>query len=541
MKFFKLSNICKLGILISSIIFSCILVGCSLLSNNSDELHDGYYRTLFMQPNGKFIVKDEVKEEDLSQAGLVYKVEMNEDKKLSQIIALFNNKPINTEWNDSSYAYYGSFAAITVEYQDGYIKYNFKDEKMQPTNGYYQFHSIRYKLDDKDKTNLKPVIAYGYDKDGNQKNDSLGFTQMIFTYNDKGLLTKVGYGNSNGERVINKWKEYETWFDYDKDIDKNPLPITVSNHGKDGNLMIDATGTAKRTYKFDDKNRIIEICHYNVDDNLKVRNTNSIDVFNITRLSYVWIGAGAITKYTYEQNSILPSEISFYGTDGQPLGISNLDNAASIKLGYSNNTSGYLNSQTTFGTDGIPLEVNNVATMKIERDEAGNVSKLEVYNKDNNLSITPIFKAAICEVKYNDNRQRIETSFFGTSGEPILVKEDNHEYHKETFEYDTDGNLIKTTYYDIEDQEINPSIINKNTILGIWQREDGYILNVDNANWGKASYEISSFNMTADGAEMKITLNGGRTVYQVTFSNNNPNEFSMKNLTTNVVEYYNRK
>lgn len=364
---------------------------------------------------------------------------------------------------------------------------------------------------------------------------------MIFTYNDKGLLTKVGYGNSNGERVINKWKEYETWFDYDKDIDKNPLPITVSNHGKDGNLMIDATGTAKRTYKFDDKNRIIEICHYNVDDNLKVRNTNSIDVFNITRLSYVWIGAGAITKYTYEQNSILPSEISFYGTDGQPLGISNLDNAASIKLGYSNNTSGYLNSQTTFGTDGIPLEVNNVATMKIERDEAGNVSKLEVYNKDNNLSITPIFKAAICEVKYNDNRQRIETSFFGTSGEPILVKEDNHEYHKETFEYDTDGNLIKTTYYDIEDQEINPSIINKNTILGIWQREDGYILNVDNANWGKASYEISSFNMTADGAEMKITLNGGRTVYQVTFSNNNPNEFSMKNLTTNVVEYYNRK
>lgn len=541
MKIFKLSNICKLSILISSIIFSCILAGCSLLSNNSDELHDGYYRTLFMQPNGKFIVKDEVKEEDLSQAGLVYKVEMNEDKKLSQIIALFNNKPINIEWNDSSYAYYGSFAAISVEYQDGYIKYNFKDEKMQPTKGYYQFYSIRYKLDDKDKTNLKPIIAYGYDKDGNQKNDNLGFTQMIFTYNDKGLLTKVGYGNSNGERVINKWKEYETWFDYDKDIDKNPLPITVSNHGKDGNLMIDATGTAKRTYKFDDKNRIIEICHYNVDDNLKVRNTNSIDVFNITRLSYVWIGAGAITKYTYEQNSILPSEISFYGTDGQPLGISNLDNAASIKLGYSNNTSGYLNSQTTFGTDGIPLEVNNVATMKIERDEAGNVSKLEVYNKDNNLSITPIFKAAICEVKYNDNRQRIETSFFGTSGEPILVKEDNHEYHKETFEYDTDGNLIKTTYYDIEDQEINPSVINKNTILGIWQREDGYILNVDNANWGKASYEISSFNMTADGAEMKITLNGGRTVYQVTFSNNNPNEFSMKNLTTNVVEYYNRK
>lgn len=541
MKIFKLSNICKLSILISSIIFSCILAGCSLLSNNSDELHDGYYRTLFMQPNGKFIVKDEVKEEDLSQAGLVYKVEMNEDKKLSQIIALFNNKPINIEWNDSSYAYYGSFAAISVEYQDGYIKYNFKDEKMQPTKGYYQFYSIRYKLDDKDKTNLKPIIAYGYDKDGNQKNDNLGFTQMIFTYNDKGLLTKVGYGNSNGERVINKWKKYETWFDYDKDIDKNPLPITVSNHGKDGNLMIDATGTAKRTYKFDDKNRIIEICHYNVDDNLKVRNTNSIDVLNIGRLNYIWIGAGAITKYTYEENSILPSEMSFYGTDGQPLGISNLDNIASIKWGYSNNTSGYLNSQTTFGTDGIPLEVNNVATMKIERDEAGNVSKLEVYNKDNNLSITPIFKAAICEVKYNDNRQRIETSFFGTSGEPILVKEDNHEYHKETFEYDTDGNLIKTTYYDIEDQEINPSIINKNTILGIWQREDGYILNVDNANWGKASYEISSFNMTADGAEMKITLNGGRTVYQVTFSNNNPNEFSMKNLTTNVVEYYNRK
>ena len=214
---------CKKIIFLALLCLTSILLlsGCS---GGSDELQAGYYGQMVMQPNGNFIGKDKIDDKKAATSGLVYKVEMNEQKKLSKITAMYNERPIDIGWFDTRHYQYSNFAVVALEYQDGYVKYNFKDASMQPVTGYYGAYSLRYKLNEKQI----PTIAYCYDKDGEQKENADGFAQMLFTYDDTGALIKVGYANSSGERVTTTWKEYEIKFKYDSNNKKNRLPIEVS-------------------------------------------------------------------------------------------------------------------------------------------------------------------------------------------------------------------------------------------------------------------------------------------------------------------------
>ncbi len=530
------------------IITMLVISGCAL--NASDELQAGYYKNIVMQPNGAFIAKNKIDDKKAAESGLVFKVEMNDQKKLSKITAMYNEQPIDIIWIDTKYSYYGKFAAIALEYQDGYIKYNFKDAHMQPSIGYYGAYSLRYKLDEK-KT---PTIAYCYNKDGEQKENIFGFAQMIFTYDDKGLLTKIGYANSSGERITTKWKEYEINFKYDKSGKKNSYPIEVSNCGKDGELLLSDTNTAKRVYKYDDKGRLIEIRHFGTDGSLRERTLDKFDMDGVI----AGIGAGAITKYKYEGERNLPSEISFYGKDEQLIGVKVLDNAASIKLKYSE--SGYSNEVSFWGTDGLPRAIDanafgkDIVTIKFVRDQFGNQTQLALYNKDGNLTALKGTKSAIQRAKYDNKHQQIEDSYFGTSEEPVEIVEKGRTFHKKTMEYDDDGKLIKSTYYDKDDKEINGSALNGNAILenssvtnfyGIWymdgpsMAESGKIAitereivriplhdadRIPKNTWKRNSFTVSSVNVNPstgqgfailkfdDGSMNKFTLYSGNTM-----------------------------
>jgi len=503
-----------LGCLVSMFLIS----GCSSnVFGGSDELQAGYYKQMIMQPNGIFIGKEKIDEKKATSSGLVYKVEMNEQKKLFKITAMYNEQPFDQEWFDTKHFCYGKFAVVAMEYQDGYVKYNFKNARMQPTTGYYGSYSLRYKLDDK----KVPTIAYCYNKDGEQAENGNGFAQMIFTYDDKGFLTKVGYGNSSGERVTTKWKDYETQLKYDKNSKKNSLPIEVSNHGKDGELMLDSMNIAKRVYKYDDKDRLSEIRHFGTDGNLRER---SLDKFHLNRM-LGGIGAGAITKYKYQGEKKLPSEISFYGKDEQLVGVQALDNAASIKI--KGDDSGNVIEVSFFGTDGLPRALDektfgkDVVTMKAKLDDFGNVIETAIYNKDGNLTALKGTKSAIERDKYDDKRQQIEVSYFGTSEEPVEITDKGHTFHKKTMEYNDDGKLTKTTYYDKTDKEINGTATNSNNLgmtsfYGRWymdgpnMAESGHIIindrevirvplhdvaRIPQDTWSRNSYTVSSVNI----------------------------------------------
>jgi len=515
-----------LGCLISMLFIN----GCAFnFFGDSDELQAGYYKTMVMQPNGNFIGKDKIDDKKAAESGLVYKVEMNEQKKLSKITAMYHEQPMNIEWFDTTYSCYGDFSVVSVEYQDGFVKYNFKNARMQPTPGYYGSYSLRYKVDEK----KVPTIVYCYNKDGEQSDNSRGFAQMIFSYDENGLLIRIGYGNSGGERVITKSKDYEVNLKYDKNAKKNSYPIEVSNHGKDGELMLDIMDTAKKTYKYDDKGRLIEIRHFGTDGNLKDRTLNE---FYMSRM-IGGIGASAITKYKYEGDQKRPSEISFYGKDEQPAGVAILDNAASMKIKY--NDFGDVVEVGVFGTDGLPRAVNATTygkegiILKSKLDEFGNMIEVALYNKDGNLTAIKGTKGAIQKFKYDDKRQKIEESYFGTSEEPVEGIDQGHVFHKKIMEYDDEGKMTNTIYYDKDSKEIGRNNPNNATQVNNSPTQDNSDIAKFYGKWymdGPTMADSGAIEIT-DREVIRIPLHDAdkipkntwkRNAYTVSGSNVNP-------------------
>ena len=86
-------------------------------------------------------------------------MEFNENKKLSKITPMIGDHIVTISWRDTLGHTY-SFSTLTVEYQDDFIKYNFKDAHMGARRGYYDAYAIRYKIVDQ-----KVKIAYLYNSE----------------------------------------------------------------------------------------------------------------------------------------------------------------------------------------------------------------------------------------------------------------------------------------------------------------------------------------------------------------------------------------
>lgn len=116
------------------LVFCCILLlGCASNEKNVGK-HEfmplkfaGYYSDLRFAPNGEFFVRGKLNEEEAKKHGVVFKVEVDENKRIKQITAMDGGNPINTEWYDTLYFYSGivreaftnrDFSIITMEYQD---------------------------------------------------------------------------------------------------------------------------------------------------------------------------------------------------------------------------------------------------------------------------------------------------------------------------------------------------------------------------------------------------------------------------------------
>ena len=431
---------------------SVVFTGCG--SNSSSKLSDyetitssGFYKDVRMQPNGEFIAKQKINEAESETSGVVYKVDFNSDKKLEKITSMYGGTPITTLWKDTADRSY-NLSTVTVEYQDGYEKYNFKNSRMAPCKGFYDVYSIRFKLSD-DKKQHK--VAYMYNKNGEQAVNNLGFAQMLFVYDDKDNLVKVGYANINGERIVTTNKEYETRFKYDK----SKRPIEVANYGKDESLMVDATGIAKTTYKLDESGRVVEARHFGADESLKERNLSKthIDDVDIVNMS-----AGAITKYTYSGDNLSPDKISFYGKDEQALGIKSSGNIATYKFKYSDK--GDLTEVSTYGTDDSPLPLDkenigdNVVKVGFSYDNSGNLTKFIFYGKDDNMVVASKLNAAECHMKYDDKRRRIEEAYFGTGGDAININDEGKTFHRKVYEYNDDDEVTQYIYYDKDGKEV---------------------------------------------------------------------------------------
>ena len=376
----------------------------------------GYYADLRVMPNGEFLVRGKIKDEDVDKSGLVYKVEMNEKQQVSQIASIYRGKPINSEWRDTLNNTY-FFAVVAVEYQGDYKKYVFQGNDMSVCRGLYGANTIRYKYDEKKKNY---GIGYLYDYKEEQKGGR--YSQIWIDYGDKGQIVKLSYFNKNGERVSNDSKHYETRLKYDESKELS-FPIEVANYGQDGNLIPDNYGIAKVVYVYDAKKRLTEVQYFGSDESLafkKFRGTG--DLWDFTEISYT---CGAITKYEYADDGIMPVKKLFFGKEGQPIAISGNYPCAAIVYTYTNE--GRMASKSMLGTDDMPCTGKWSEASKIVYgyDDNGNLESVSFYGKDNNRATRdtwPDVPVSILKFKYDDNHRRIETSYLGIDGKVFLIQ-----------------------------------------------------------------------------------------------------------------------
>ena len=372
----------------------------------------GYYADLRVMPNGEFLVRGKFKDEEADKSGLVYKVEMNDSKQVNQITSIYKGKPINSEWRDTLNDTY-IFAAVTIEYQEDYKKYVFQGEDMSICRGLYGANWIRYKYDEKRKNY---IIAYLYDNKEEQQGGR--YSQIWIEYGDRGQIAKLSYFNKNGERVSNNNKHYETRLKYDESK-ASVFPIEVANYGQDGSLIPDNYGIAKTVYVYDVKSRLTEVRYFGPDESLgfkKYRGTG--DLWDFTSISYTY---GAITKYVYADDGIMPVKKLFLGKEGQPMAVNGNYPCAAIVYTYTNE--GRIASKSLLGTDDMPCTGKWSEASKIVYgyDDNGNLESVSFYGKDNNRVTTDKTRpVSIIKYKYDDNHRKIETSYFGTDGNPVM-------------------------------------------------------------------------------------------------------------------------
>ena len=410
---------------------------------------EGYYGDLRMQPNGIFLVRDKMTEAESKNAGVVYKVELNEEKKINKITAMQGGIPISIEWRDTMNNEF-KFSAVTIEYLEDRVRYNFRSSRMAATPGFYDAYSIAYKLGE-DKKNF--TVAYLYNKDGEQSTTSRGYAQMFFTYDDKGNLSKLAFADDGGNRVTNSNKEYELRFKYGN---KPGLITEIANYGKDGSLMVTASGIAKTTFKLDEKNRVVEVKHFGSDEMLKDKNNPNLELSK----ALTSVSAGAITRYAYDGVSDNVSKISFLGKDEQAEGIKDWGNISSFELKYS--PEGWLSSIASFATDDTPIALDknlfgdNVVKLGFERDNFGNLSKVIFYGKEDNPVTSAKLGAAERRYKYDEKRRQTGQEYYGTGGEKIAINDTakGFKYHGFTYEYNDDDERTLVIYYDTNANEV---------------------------------------------------------------------------------------
>lgn len=413
----------------------------------------GYYKDLVLMPNGEFLVKDKISEADAASGGVVYKVDLNDNKAVEKVTSMYAGSAINTEWRDIQNRKFNA-ACITLEYQDGYIKYNFKNSRMNATKGYCGAYSIRYKIDE--QNNRK--IAYLYNKKSEQAVNESGYSQLLFTYDDKGNLSKVAYANSNGDRVVTSHRDYETRFKYSEG---SIHPSEVANYGKDDALMVNEYGVAKTAYAFDDKGRLKEARHFGSDEALREKNMPEPKV----DVAFDSISAGAITKYSYEGDNIRPSRISFYGKDEQPLAIKAWGSMASFVIKY--NEHNMISSVSALAPDDTPVAIDakvlgsNVVEVRCGYDDTGNVNRFTMFGKDGNMIVSDVLKCAEVRMTYDDKRRLSETAYYGTGEDQIDAFTDGHYAHRKTNEYNDDDEIVATIYYNKANAEVFKRVSNK--------------------------------------------------------------------------------
>lgn len=278
-----------------------------------------------------------------------------------------------------------------------------------------------------------------------------GATQNIFTFDDRGFVTKVTYFDAD----VKPKAHPHGYFSESADYNEQGLRTKRAFFNNKGGATRTKWGYASEKVEYDDNGNIVRVLYYDKQDSLTYHRDgyaiveNKYDVFgNLKEIRYldingnptVWKKGYAIERYEYNDKGNLVAQ-EFIDQDGNLT--LNKQGYARFEAEYDNN--GNAIKVTYFGKDSLmTFNKDGHQIVRNDFDENTNIQKRAYFDSAGNLTLTKD-AYAIQIIKYNSSGLAIELTHFGKWDEPVKRSEG---YHKEERDYDDRNRIALITYYD---------------------------------------------------------------------------------------------
>ncbi|WP_026759872.1 hypothetical protein [Selenomonas ruminantium] len=430
-------------VLLVLIITTFLISGCNFPWEGQDKgLDAGYYKRIYLLPHGQFVGIEKVNGE-AAHKGVVYKVELDELKRIKEVVAVYNDKPINVYWGLDLVNVSNRFAKIVINYEDnGNMTYNFLSDNDKPVSWQADIAAIRFtnsnksSLPDKAEyltTDMTPVSNNGHD------------LIAKFTYNHNLLETiKLSGWLKSGDDLQLK-------FYYDSNFIMHRLPVGMESTDMDGRLYPFLGDVARIVWQYDKQNRLIKKQFLGADGEM-VNGNMSIYTLVFDQIRGNYERYCSYFTCSYDENNFSPNKISFYNANGE---LWSSKSTASVTpqpiYRFTYNNDGDLTKIETENADGNAAELYaDIYGKGYAYDDVGNIKELTYYDADGQPALTKAKYAKwrrVCDT----HRRVSEVAYFGINDEKVnaALRNDGkiHYYHKLVVERNSDGSVSQYKYY----------------------------------------------------------------------------------------------
>ena len=426
-----------------------LVAGCYFPWEGQDKgLDSAYYRQVYMLPNGRFVGIEKIKGE-ATQKGLVYKAEMDEEKRLKEVVAVYNDKPINASWGLDIAGTPITLAKITITYEaNGSMIYRFYSQNNKTVEWQMGAAAIRFKEIDKQGLPAKAEYLNGEMKPINNRGQALA---AQFTYGDYNMLETMVLSG-----ILKSGEDLQMKFYYDKNFIMHRLPIGMEITDVDGNLRPGFGNIARIIWQYDKQNRLIKKQFFGVDGELT---NGNMFVNNLVpdRTNRIYERFCAFIDCVYDENQYYPSKITFYSADGElwkSYGSATIVPQPICKFDY--DEAGNLSKVESEDSEGKAAELySGIYALGYAYDDMGNLKECTFYNSEGQPALME-GKFAKWRQVYDTYRRVTEVAYFGVNDEKInaAIRETGkvHYFHRKVMERDSDGNIDQILYYNANDK-----------------------------------------------------------------------------------------
>ena len=439
----------KIG-LFCLLIAMMLVAGCKFPWNGQDKgLDAGYYKQVYLLPHGQFVGIEKLKADAVSK-GLVYKVEMDEMKRVKDVTAVYNDKPIDANWGLDIAGDTMRFAKVAISYDDSSMTYSFLSANDKKVSWQAGVAAVRFTELNKQglpgkaeylNEDMSPVINKGHN------------LTSEFTYNDYDMLETMKLSG-----WLRSGEDLQLKFYYDQNFFMHKLPVGLEIMDADGRLRPGFGDVARIVWQYDKQNRLIKKQFLGVDGE-PVNNNVSISKLVPEQYWNHYERFCASFDCTYDENNYFPIKITCYGADGE---LWKSNSTASVVpqpiYKFSYNEAGDLVKVEAEDTEGHAAKLHpNIYAIGYDYDDVGNLKECTFYGDDGKPALTDE-KYARMRWAFDTHRRITELSYFGVNDEKVnaaITGEDKvHYYHKFVAEWESDGRLSQILYYNANDKQI---------------------------------------------------------------------------------------